>query len=127
MGTGVGRLGRAGEDERTVVLRFVCHNDHGVASHGEGALEVAEGGVGGVVVLELRHLVLLRAVGGVEGEGDCLDAVVVGHRDDIFGADFFLGESEVVDVDFYFGVADFGGLLFAAAGEQERCYRNRSG
>ncbi len=71
---------RAGEgDGGFVAAQAVAEHDHRVVAHRQGEVEMAEGGVGGGVGTQLGGLVLLGAVGGVEGQCDGFDAGVVGH------------------------------------------------
>lgn len=115
--SGVSCGGGTGEGEDIACDIAAADDHHGVAAHGQVALEVAEGGIGGCVVAHLCHQVLLGAVGGVEGQRDGLDAGIVGHILDVLGSrEPFQLDGEVVDVD-----ADFGGagVVVLAAGREE--------
>ena len=114
--SGVGCGGGTGEGEDIACDIAAADGHHGVAAHGQVALEVAEGGIGGCVVAHLCHLVLLGAVGGVESQRDGLDTGIVGHILDVLGSrETFLLDGKVVDVD-----ADLGGAGVLVAGDGEQ-------
>lgn len=110
----VGGQRRTGERERTPIHGGVADDHHRVAAHGETQVEVAKGGVGARIAFHLRHLVLFRAVRGVEGQRDGFDGAAVGNAAPCL-RELFLTYGEIVHMDANLGYA-FG---FPASGQQQ--------
>ena len=111
----------AGEVEDVAVVVGVAQGHHCVVAHGQVAVELTEGGVGGGVALELGDLAHLGAVGGVEGQGHRADTGIVGGVFGGLGGDLPLADGEVAEGDVDLGGAGHGAGLavFAAGGEEE--------